>query len=531
LKPELSSWVDDAETRSAGSPATPSAHPTGWRGEKKRLALILLLAVLARGYALDRPWAPGDHEGYGGAFYSIVARNHVRYGYAETRLAPVLTTGEAPRHRWVYYLNHPPFIGFLVSLSFRLFGEYEWSARMVPLVFSLGSVALVYLVGTRLWSARVGWLAALFAAVVPIGVVYGTHVEDLGPALVFFALVLFEAYRRGHRWLPGVALAFGGGFDWPVHCMAAVLTVHALWTGQFSRNSVRVLPLISLAWLSGFLLYAETIAPQPEQNYVGVKLLDGFLFWSGHDVDPQHFPGYPLRKPTTTEWLSRTATYHGELFTLPLLALASIGLGVCLARRQAGPLVILLSWGLLYIAVFPMGAFVHDYFWTLITPGIVLAAAVGAVTLLEWSSSHDPSRGALRWTAALAVLGLSGYCLFVGTSRIERTRRHQASFGKMLRGITRPDEGLLSLHPMDMRDKYYADRWVRQGVNRLSLFEEAMADPDFRYRYFIVPRSLIWERPAKPLFQRLEGHYRRTQFEGFYLYDIGTPALGQEDLR
>jgi len=479
------------------------------------LGLILGLAALARAYEFDRPWALGDHNGWGGAFYSNIARNYLRYGYAATRLAPVVTTGEVPVERHVYYLTHPPFIGLSVSLTFRVLGESEWAARLVPLAFSVGSVALVYLLGAGLWSSALGLLGAGFAALVPMGIVYGAHVDPQGPPLTFFALAMAEAYRRGSWTGALAALLLGSGFDWPVHYMSGLLAAHALLTGG-SRRAL-LLPFASLVLAGGFLLYARRIAPRPEQNYLGASAIQSFSFWSGRSVDPRRIPGYRLREPGAAQWLERLGGYYGELFTLPLAALSVIGLGVALARRQAGMLLVLLAWGSLHVLLFPMGAYVHDYWSDYLTPGLSLSAALGSVAIYRRLGA--PFRPAL---ATLALGALFVYWSFLGIGRIERSRENQALLGTTLHRLLASDEGLLSLLPLDARDAYYLDRPVRDGVNRLALFEEALADPALRYRYFLVPRDFVAERPAKPLFQRLESQYVRTVLDGFYLYDLRT---------
>lgn len=486
-------------------------------GRRRLLLLILLVAALARAYGLDRPWAPGDHSGWGGSFYSNIARNYIRYGYWATCLAPVVTTGELPPERHVYYLTHPPLIGLSVSLVFRALGESEWAARLVPLAFSVGSVALVYLLGAGLWSPAVGLLAASFAALVPMGIVYGAHVDPQGPPVTFFSLAMAEGYRRGNWGAALAALGLGSGFDWPVHYMSALLAAHAL-VSKGDRRAL-VLPVASLILATGFLLYAHRIAPRPEQNYLGASAIQSFSFWSGWTVDPRRIPGYRLREPGVVEWLERLRGYYLELFTLPLAVLAAVGLAAGLARRETGKHLVLLAWGALHVLLFPMGAYVHDYWSDYLTPGLALSAAVGAVALFRWLSSrmNAPLRQAL---AALALGGLFTFWGFLGITRIERVRGNEAVVGRTLHHVLARDEGLLSLLPLDARDAYYLDRPVRDGVNRLAIFEEALADPVLRYRYFLVPRDFLAERPDKPLFQRLESHYARTVLEGFYLYDL-----------
>jgi 4-amino-4-deoxy-L-arabinose transferase-like glycosyltransferase len=481
---------------------------------------VLLVATLARAYAIDRPWAFGDHNGWGGAFYSNIARNYLRYGYRATRLAPVVTTGEVPVERHVYYLTHPPLIGLSVSLAFRVFGENEWSARLVPLAFSVGSVALVYLIGSGLWSAGVGLLAASFAALLPAGIVYGAHVDPQGPPVTFFSLAMLEAYRRGNLAAALGALVVGAGFDWPVHYMAGLLAAHALISKK--TGLTLVLPLASLVLVAGFFSYARRVAPRQEQNYLGVGAVESYSFWSGREVDPRRIPGHRLREPGAGEWLVRLGGYYRDLFTLPLLLAAAGGLGVALARREAGRLLLLLGWGALHVVLFPMGAYVHDYWSDYLSPGLALSAALGGVAAYGWLARRVAPL--VRRAAAAVALGvLFSSWLSLGLSRIESSRQNEVKLGKTLNQLLAREEGLLSLLPLDARDAYYLDRPARDGVNRLVAFEQALADPLIDYRYFLVPRDFVADRPGKPLFERLETGYARTPLDGFYLYDLQVP--------
>jgi len=481
------------------------------------LAGILAAGALLRGYAISRPWAPSDHDGWGGAFYSNIARNYLRYGLAETKLAPVVTTGRVPAERHVYYLTHPPFIGLSVASSFGVFGEREWAARVVPLAFSLGSVVLVYAIGASVGSRAVGTWAALLAAFVPMGIVYGAHVDPQGPPVTFFALAMVESYRR-RRWrLCLAALLVGAGFDWPVHYMSALLAVHAVLARGNARRFAFILPVVSVLWVAAFLSYARYVAPTPERNYLGKNAVESFSFWSGREVDPKRIPGYRILRPSVLEWGTRLGRYYAELFTPPLLLLALWG-AVLVSRRHegAGLLLVLALWGVLHVALFPMGAFVHDYWSDYLTPALCLFAAVSAERL------------ALARTYVLAVLavGLLGLFTYLGLSRIERSRREEASLGPWLNRTLAPGEGVLSLLPLDVRDTYYADRPFKDGVNRVQAFEAALRHGDFRYRYFLVPRDFVADRPEKPLFQLVERTYPRFTFGGFFVYELAQPDTG-----
>ncbi len=487
---------------------------------KRILFLLVVVSALARIDGVERPWSYGDHDGWGGAFYSNIARNYVRYGYLATRLAPVTSTGDTPADEWRYYLTHPPFIGLAVSLSFHLFGEHEWSARIVPLLFSLANILLVFRLASSLWSRKTALLAAAILSFVPMEVVYATHVDPQGPPVTFAALLLLLGYLERRPFVAGAAFLLGAGFDWPIHYMAGLIAVHALVFERDKKGWARwalLLPAGSLVLVLGFLAYAHRVAPNPEQQYIQSSALESFLFWTGLQVTRGHIPGHRMASPGPAEWLRKEWSYFGELYGLPLLVLAVVGVAVG-DRRQRIILWLVLLWGAAHVVIFPMGAFVHDYWMTYLSPGLALAGARAIVFLADrLLPARRPRLRTAAAAGAVVALGVSG--LARGIDRIETSRTDPARFGMKLHELVAPDEGILSLSPVDARDAYYADRRIRDGVNSVARFEKSLREPT-DYRYFVVPQYIYDARPHKPLFESLTSCCTRLAFEGYYAFDI-----------
>lgn len=93
------------------------------------------------------------------------------------------------------YMEKPPLLYWLTALSFSLFGETEWSARLVPALSSLSCVALLLSFGRVVGRPHAGRLAALMF-VSGVGVTAMSHVlmfDMLLTALLTAALMF--AYR------------------------------------------------------------------------------------------------------------------------------------------------------------------------------------------------------------------------------------------------------------------------------------------------------------------------------------------------
>jgi 4-amino-4-deoxy-L-arabinose transferase-like glycosyltransferase len=487
---------------------------------KRILLLLVIAAALAQGRGLDDPWSHGDHNGWGGAFYSNIARNYLRYGYLETRLAPVVSTGDLPREERRYYVTHPPFIGLSLSLSFRLFGEREWAARLVPLLFSLGSMLLLYRLGCRLHSKELGLVAAALFSFTPYGILYGAHVDPQGPPVTFFGLLLLIAYEERRPLVGAAALVLGAGFDWPIHYLAGLLALDAWYSRKQERRWSVGLLAGSFLTAASFLVYARVVAAHPSHQYLQASTAESFLFWSGIRVERDRIPGRPITFPTFGEWLKRMASHLDSLYTLPLLALAAFGAAATGFRGRVPPLWIPLLWGVIHILLFPLGAFVHDYWSMYLAPGLSLAAALGLLRV----GQYFPRRRI--GVVAASATAMCVFLLSAGIHRVDSLPRGPAMLGKTLHELTAPDEGVLLLNPLDARDAYYADRVVKDRINRIALFEEALKS-EVRYRYFVVPTKVFHDHPQKPLFRRIAGYGRPYSLDDYYLFDLSLlPSEG-----
>lgn len=66
-----------------------------------------------------------------------------------------------PRLNGLKYFEKPPLQYWMTAATFAVFGEDEWSARIMPALLGLASVFMTALVGSRLWGASGGLVAGL----------------------------------------------------------------------------------------------------------------------------------------------------------------------------------------------------------------------------------------------------------------------------------------------------------------------------------------------------------------------------------
>lgn len=196
-------------------------HPTTQADRiKSPVALLALILVVALALRLT-------------FFMGLLGWDDVRYWEA----AQGLLTGDYGLRSmfWVRY-------GIIVPLavSQAIFGQNEYAAALVPLLYSLVSLVLVYALGVLYGGPGVGLTASALLAVFPLDVIAATDVHADLPASVFMAATVY-AVKRGevarnarHRWLMagGVALGIAYLTKDTALALAVVLAGRLLWLRQ-----------------------------------------------------------------------------------------------------------------------------------------------------------------------------------------------------------------------------------------------------------------------------------------------------------
>jgi mannosyltransferase len=86
----------------------------------------------------------------------------------------------------------PPTFYYLLNLWFKLFGYSDTSARLLPAIFGIVSIPLMYLLGKNLFDRRVGIYAALITAINYYNISYSLEVRFY--SLLFFFSALSYLY-------------------------------------------------------------------------------------------------------------------------------------------------------------------------------------------------------------------------------------------------------------------------------------------------------------------------------------------------
>ena len=384
---------------------------------REALALLVVLAVAAVVPApmLDAAF-DGSLESWGGAFYSTAARNLRAYPLSTSwaamlgQVGPMVETPEA-------YANHPPLVVWMVAAVQAAFGASEASARAVPWALSIATAGAAHLllraVGTPRTFAMAG---ALLAIGTPLWARYATMVDPQGSgpmlSLVLLPLRAWAAARR-----PGpvttaallVALPAGLLFDWPAWG-GALLVATWLLVRPRTRAAGAALAIATAAIGAGLLAWTLCLdGPLHDAPPALMKRpLEGLVNRAGLKDALLDDTGALLSWPGL---LATVGAHHraGLVWPVSVLAIAAAPRLLLMAHRGRPGLALLLvpgAVGLIYVLVFPQGAYTHDYWQIYLGLGAALPAAA-------WTARMVPPP--LRRPAGLGLLVAAGLlCLRAG---------------------------------------------------------------------------------------------------------------------
>jgi len=444
------------------------------------VAAVVGGAVVLRSRELFEPWS-GLHKAWGGAMYGNIARNLLRYDAAETGFAPLTNTGPVvDRADFEYYYHYPPLLVSMVAASFRVFGEHEGSARLVPLAFSLLTMALVFAFARRFWDGRIAVSALILVSFLPVELYYADHVDVYGPPAAFLAALAVYGYARWYQDRRGsslalslVALTLGCLTAWYAYFVVPLIAAHARFVAPRDRRpSFGVLAAFgtsAVAVFVGFLLHRWLLIGGGGSEVAG-SLVQKLLIrtaWT-HLAIPTTEGLIPVSLWQFGTHLARDGVrMHGPL-VLALVATWFVTLARRTRHRQLQDrdwfLLILLGYGALHSLAFPMLLPGHDFLSRCFTPAFAVGGAVALNALGDRvRQSWGPRAGTGVIGAVLALSVLSGAALGRRISpggSGERT----ALWGTFVREATTPETLVLVMGPEDRVFQYYLDRRVRWEI-------------------------------------------------------------------
>jgi 4-amino-4-deoxy-L-arabinose transferase-like glycosyltransferase len=114
------------------------------------------------------------------------------------------------------YFSKPPMIAWLIGLSTTLAGTHTWAVRLPAVLLNIGTLAILFSLGTRMFSRRTGIIAAFAFLCSPGGILSGFFMTIDPPLLFFWIAGLYCFWRaleddHGLHWWIICGLAGAGG--------------------------------------------------------------------------------------------------------------------------------------------------------------------------------------------------------------------------------------------------------------------------------------------------------------------------------
>jgi len=305
-----------------------------------------------------------------------------------------------PHLNGLAYIEKPPLQYWATAASFAIFGANEFSARIYGALTAFGTVALVWLLGTRLWGREVGWRAAAVLSGMLMFVALG-QILTLDMSLTFYmtlSLVGFllaqHAAAAQRRWMllawTGAALGVLTKGLVAAAIPAAVLTLYGIATRDLAPWR-----RLHVSW--GLPLFLVLTVPW---HWLAAHRLPDFLqFFFVHE----HLARYltPIADRQEAWWFFGAVFLAGSVpWTLPVLRVLARGWrqrGVALG--QVIPGLFLWIW-VVFVGVFfsLSDSKLMPYILPAMPPLAILIAALPAATL---------KRDFLITAALTAIAGLA----------------------------------------------------------------------------------------------------------------------------
>jgi len=365
------------------------------------------------------PWIENDN--YYGAIYAQAAHNNLRAGLAATGGVPAtLYFGPLPIPVSAYYVHHPTLLPLLETASFAVFGESEWSTRLVPVACSLLSMIFLWLLMCDAVNRRAAMLTTAIFATLPMELHYGDMV-DFEPCLVMVMIAALLCLRywssRGAIWAwPAAFCCFlAVNMDWPGYLFVLSVVGCFLLRGTKGQRLFAA-GLLGICAFSGivFLFQIRHVNPDAWSDLLTalkMRLGNGVATGSSAaEAKDIHF--------TFAEWCERIRlALHDDFLITPWIF---VGVGTLfILMRKDSPGIRWAGWGalqmivagVLYVVILRNESFIHDFTTFYLIGSVAILGGLcleGVFAWLEWMRVPGVFRIAII-LVPLTWLGYSGY--------------------------------------------------------------------------------------------------------------------------
>lgn len=329
------------------------------------LSITLYVVLLFRGVTL--PYV--GYNSWNFNTYSHIAQNYLRFGFLETRFAPVTSLAESLPANPSYYLHHPQLLYVTMGVFYQVLGADHWVGRLPVILASIGSLLILYRIGFFFGNRMYATIVVGVAALIPAASIFGKMIGHEAFVL-FFALGALYAmllYLRsgwwGHAAVLYIAIILGTLSDWPMTYFTASLALFLIYKKQYKLAVGTV--AVTTATAASLLLYIYALL-----GGLG-DLTQAFSVRSTGALLQQSY--WPLRWAGTI--LLRLVLYFNPLFLFTACVYIANILWKKMKHEESVLLSVLLLFPVIHVLLYPEGSFGHAYWVYYFLPFVALAAA------------------------------------------------------------------------------------------------------------------------------------------------------------
>jgi len=361
----------------------------------------IAVLVLAAGYGLREPW-PADEPRF-----VLVAKQ-------------MLESGDwwFPRRGQELYADKPPLYFWLLALAYQAIGSWRWSFLLPSLLAALGTLALTWDLGRRLYTPRIGlWAAG--AVLICVQFVYQGKRAQIDPTLVLLTTLSLWGLLR-HLLLGPDRRAYLLG------CFPAGLGVITKGVGFLP---LLLIPAFLVLRRLGFRGMADTARGQGRWWPGMAVFLFAIVLWllpmitmALADGDPGHrqYLHELLFRQTATRYANAWGHQQPWWYFAEVIASAWLPFALALPwllapwrqawQARAARVWLPLAWGIAVVVFFSLSAGKRDMYILPALPAFALAAAPYLPALSE--------RAGLRRLLFAFVLALGGLLAVGGAAAL-----------------------------------------------------------------------------------------------------------------
>ncbi len=460
-----------------------ATRPRPALAEGLALLAVMAVALWLRLHDIDQPYS-GLGWQHMSARVAILARNYAENGWAATHLAPASDAVPPADGLWRTYVNHPPLVPLVISLSYRAFGVHEWSGRIVMVGASLAALLALWALTRSLFGPHAALVTAALGATAPVTAFYGPLISLNGSLLLLFvSLALLQELRQaGHPTRTGFAwqllwLLLAAATDWEGHLLIALLAAHQLWLGRPARAAALAgLLIVTAALHAALVLGAASVSLK-----VGAPDTGRFasVFWA------RSWGGLaPLGGVERVVKALGRSLFH--MYLPPTLLLAATGLLRLRAASRPSLPVLMLLFGVADCMIFVEGAARHEFWITILAPALLVLAGGGAAAMV--AGLRTP---ALRAAACgLLAVGMAAPGALTTRARFaEVADDYDHTLGTVIAAHTRHGDVVGTCEAGTDALAYYARRTLGCGLTDARLPADGILPSPDAAAVFVLPET------------------------------------------